>query len=282
MSTANGANALPFPGFVDLQVNGFQGVDFSSALLTKDNFRKASRALFETGTVAFLPTVITSAMTVYNQVLPIIAEVSAESEFQGRILGIHLEGPFISSQPGAVGAHRPEHTLQPSIATMQKLVELSNDTVRLITIAAELDGAVELCRWCTTRPDRSDGPQIKVALGHQLASADQLSALEKAGACMLTIGRFQGSRIIFMISRFEYRHFHNNHSLPPPNRAWFTLRSKRRACRSLLRGVDTARAVFCIFHARINCCHTRIFSIEKLFALVFVLCKCEILEHFVL
>ena len=176
----------PAIGFVDVQVNGYVGVDFCSTGLTESDFCRAARALLKTGTVAFLPTVITASVEEYAHVLPIIGKCIKKPEFADSILGIHLEGPFISSKPGAVGAHRPKYTRAPDPDFLQQLVEWSQDTVRLVTIAAELPGAAELCRWCSTREKRGVGRNIVVSLGHQLAGSAQMAALAAEGACMLT------------------------------------------------------------------------------------------------
>ena len=91
--------------FVDLQVNGFAGIDFSSGNFTAQDVLKVADALEARGTGAFLATVITSPMETYLHALPEISEATACSGNSGRILGIHLEGPFISREDGAVGAH---------------------------------------------------------------------------------------------------------------------------------------------------------------------------------
>ena len=99
------SNSIKIRGFVDLQVNGFKGVHFSDINLTRDDFVMACRGVFEAGTTAFLPTMITSPKEVYEHNLPIMAAVMQEDEFSGRLLGFHIEGPFISAQDGARGAH---------------------------------------------------------------------------------------------------------------------------------------------------------------------------------
>ncbi len=115
---------LDIPGFVDLQVNGFVGVDFSSPDLTEESFVRACRALLQRGTAAFLPAIITSPLEVYERNLPILARGIALPEFRGRLPGIHLEGPFISPQPGAVGAHNPAWTRPPDLDLLQLLYRL--------------------------------------------------------------------------------------------------------------------------------------------------------------
>ncbi|MFA6659933.1 MAG: hypothetical protein WCS25_09605, partial [Victivallaceae bacterium] len=99
---------IEVPGFVDLQVNGFLGVDYSDENLTEDNFISSAKELLARGTAAFLPTVITSFENIYERNLPMLAKAMKTPELENRVLGLHLEGPFISALPGAVGAHNPQ------------------------------------------------------------------------------------------------------------------------------------------------------------------------------
>lgn len=167
------------PGFVDLQVNGFLGVDFSSPDLTAESFALACRELLKRGTAAFLPTLITCPISGYRRNLPILAEVMQREEFRGRLLGLHLEGPFISRHAGAVGAHDPRYVIPPDLKLLQDLIAWSNDQVRLITLAPELPGADQLARYAVDRG-------IAVSLGHTLATPDELRRLVQAGATALT------------------------------------------------------------------------------------------------
>ena len=170
---------LEVPGFVDLQVNGYLGVDFSDAALTEADFIRVSRKLLESGCVAFQPTVITASEAVYRRNLAMIGKIIQSPEFRGRILGIHVEGPFISNQPGAVGAHNPEYVRPASVEFFKQMQEWADGTIRLLTLAAESEGAVELTRYAS-------GTGVAVSLGHQLADADQMAACRDAGATLLT------------------------------------------------------------------------------------------------
>jgi len=170
---------MKIPGLVDLQVNGYKGVDFSSMDLTTADFMRASRQLFEAGTTAFLPTVITSPQEVYKHNLPIIAKVMQSKKFRGRLLGIHLEGPFISPQVGAHGAHNPEWVRKPEEGYLKQLIDWADDKVVLITIAAELIGTEQLAQYALEQG-------IAVSLGHQMASEEDLKRLVHAGATSLT------------------------------------------------------------------------------------------------
>ncbi len=170
---------MAIPGFVDLQVNGYKGTDFSSPSLTAEAFAQACRDILGQGTAAFLPTIITSPAAVYERNLRLMADVMAQPEFQGRLLGIHVEGPFISPRAGAVGAHMPQWVLPPDTRLLARFQGRAHGRIKLLTIAAEQPGAEELAR-------RAVGMGITVSLGHQMAGEEDLARLVKAGATALT------------------------------------------------------------------------------------------------
>jgi N-acetylglucosamine-6-phosphate deacetylase len=171
---------LHIPGFVDLQVNGFVGVDFSSEALTEEAFLHAGRSLIARGTAAFLPTIITSSEARLHRNLSLIASVLKKDATLARhILGIHLEGPFISKEPGAVGAHDPESAHTPDIDCFERLLGWSEGHLKLITLAAELAGSDALARHAVKRG-------VAVSCGHQLAGPAELARLAEAGATALT------------------------------------------------------------------------------------------------
>jgi len=181
------------PGLVDLQVNGYRGVDFSQAGLTENTFTRACREMLESGATAFLATMITSADEVYAHNLPIMAKVLSKDEFQGQLLGIHLEGPFISSVEGARGVHNPQCVRRPDISYLQHLIDISQRTVKLVTIAAELEGADKLTRFAVENG-------IAVSLGHQMAGVGDLQKLADAGARALT---HLGNGVPLVVARHE-------------------------------------------------------------------------------
>ncbi|MDD2600259.1 MAG: amidohydrolase family protein [Kiritimatiellae bacterium] len=167
------------PGFVDLQINGYQGVDFSDAGLSAAGFAAACRGIFEAGTAAFLPTIVTSTLSTYEHNLPIIAQAMRLPEFEGRVLGVHLEGPFISPEDGARGAHPLPHVKAPDIQVLERLLGLSEGSIRMLTVAAELKGVDQLIAYATSQG-------ISVSLGHQLAEDQAIHAAATAGAKCLT------------------------------------------------------------------------------------------------
>lgn len=170
---------MRIPGLIDLQVNGYKGVDFSGGDLNEAGFARACRELLKSGTTAFLPTLITSPIDIYKRNLPVIAKIMREKEFQSRVLGIHLEGPFISPQEGARGAHNPRWMRAPDVDLLKQLIEWADGSIKLLTIAADLDGAEELARYATRCG-------ITVSLGHHMAGDDDLARLVDAGARALT------------------------------------------------------------------------------------------------
>jgi N-acetylglucosamine-6-phosphate deacetylase len=173
------------PGFIDLQVNGACGIDVMSA--TADDLLELSHCLAHEGTTGWLPTVITSPLDTIERIDGVIAEAmaaQAESELAtGRgsrmplgaaILGMHLEGPFIS--PKRLGVHPPLN-LPPRGDALDRVVRLR--TLKLITLAPELDGALDAIRMLQTRG-------VAVSIGHTDATYEQAMAGLNAGARMFT------------------------------------------------------------------------------------------------
>jgi N-acetylglucosamine-6-phosphate deacetylase len=164
---------------VDLQVNGYMGVDFSSPRLTESDFIYACQKMIKHGVMAFLPTIITSSEKLYERNLPIISRASEKPELRKHILGIHAEGPFISARPGAVGAHNPKWTREPNIEFLKKMQDWANGKIKILTIAAELPNANKLCKYASKN-------NISVFLGHQDAQLNDLEKLADAGAKAVT------------------------------------------------------------------------------------------------
>ena len=187
------SNGIKIRGLVDLQVNGYKGVHFSDINLTRDDFVLACRGIFESGTTAFLPTMITSPKEVYEHNLPIMAAVLQESEFRGRLLGIHIEGPFISAQNGTRGVHDERWISKPDVDYLRQLIDWADGRIKLLTIAAEPDGAEKLARYAASRG-------ITVSLGHQTATEADLARLVRAGAVSLT---HLGNGVPAMLPRHE-------------------------------------------------------------------------------
>jgi N-acetylglucosamine-6-phosphate deacetylase len=157
------------PGFVDLQVNGFSGVDFLEA--DADGYRRAGDALLETGVTAYLPTFITAPE---EQLLAALREVPAAPDGP-RLLGVHLEGPFLSDL--RLGVHPSSARRDPDEDLLQRL--LAAGPVRLVTLAPELPGATGLIDALLRR-------EVAISFGHSDATADEANAAFAAGVRTVT------------------------------------------------------------------------------------------------
>lgn len=96
------------PGFIDNQVNGYMGVDFSSPGLTVADVAKVTRALWKVGITTYLPTIVTSPHERLVENFAVLAEAAHDRDISRSIPGFHLEGPFISPENGYRGAHKKD------------------------------------------------------------------------------------------------------------------------------------------------------------------------------
>jgi N-acetylglucosamine-6-phosphate deacetylase len=172
-------SSLTGPGFVDLQVNGYGGTDFASPQLTPATARTACDSVLSGGTAAFLPTLVSAPIDVYRRNLDILGRLSESPEFGGRILGIHLEGPFLTADPRVLGAHRLENVRPCDPALLASMQEWSHGHLRVLTLSAEIEGAEELAR-------AAKALGMIVAIGHSFADSGMLQRLADAGASILT------------------------------------------------------------------------------------------------
>lgn len=149
-------SGIAIPGLVDLQVNGFGGVDLLSA--DEEEWATVGRRLLGVGVTAYLPTLITSPQAVVEAALAAAARTQRAESVGARILGVHLEGPFIS--PQRLGVHPGEHRRDPDPGLLEAL--LASGPVQMVTLAPELPGAIELVELLRRRG-------ILVSLGHSAA-----------------------------------------------------------------------------------------------------------------
>ena len=166
-------------GFVDIQNNGWMGTDFSEKGLSADRVKEVTRDLVSKGTIAYCPTVITTAPETYEGNLRAIVEAKKDPEIGGHILGIHLEGPFLSPEPGAIGAHPREHIRNPDIAVFDQFQEWAQGNVKILTVAPEQPGCEELIRHVVNSG-------VAVSMGHHLASDEDMARAVDAGASLCT------------------------------------------------------------------------------------------------
>jgi N-acetylglucosamine-6-phosphate deacetylase len=161
-------------GFFDLQVNGFAGVDFNDPATTADQVRGALDALLRTGVTRCLPTLISAPLDQFSRCARTLASVATPI-----IAGFHVEGPYISPQDGARGAHPREFVAPASLDDFERRREAAHDRIRLVTVAPEVPGVLPLIEHLRTAG-------VHVAIGHTAASPDQIRAAVSAGATLST------------------------------------------------------------------------------------------------
>ena len=168
--------------WVDLQVNGYGGVNFSNPGLSIEGIRDCSRLLKLQGTAGYLATVITVSWETYQKTLPVLArsiQLLRSDPECARIIGLHLEGPYISAVDGARGVHSKDLIRPPAIDDFDELMELSQSRIIIVTIAPELPGAIPLIRHAVDRG-------VIVSLGHTLAETKAINLAVDAGASLST------------------------------------------------------------------------------------------------
>ncbi|RXZ76647.1 N-acetylglucosamine-6-phosphate deacetylase [Paenibacillaceae bacterium] len=168
------------PGWVDLQVNGFGGYDLNGETTTVSDVEGVTEALHKHGVTTYLPTVITGHFDRMQQAFAVIeAYRSAGRKGSKSIAGIHMEGPYLSGEDGSRGAHPREHIRNPDWEEFQKLQEAAGGLITMMTLAPEREGAVPFIRKLA-----SEG--IVVAIGHTMATGEQIAQAVDAGATLCT------------------------------------------------------------------------------------------------
>lgn len=166
------------PGFVDIHIHGSAGYDVMQA--DAAGRRGFEQFLARHGVTSYYPTTVAAPVSVIERALERIADAieSPESQdhgIEGRAqpLGIHLEGPFLS--PVRCGVHRPEHLLVPSLPVFDRFWQAARGNIQLITIAPELEGALEVIAAAKTRG-------VCASLGHSDADLETTRSAVAAGA----------------------------------------------------------------------------------------------------
>ncbi len=162
-------------GFVDLQINGVDAIDFSVA--NGEDWVRAGQRLLAAGVTGYLPTICSMPLDRYSGALARVAAAQgAGPDGLPRILGVHLEGPFLG---GALGAHPPAMVRPMDLAWLAELVDSFPGLVRLVTLAPEADPGCDGIRALVARG-------IVVSLGHTTCTYEQAVAAADAGATLTT------------------------------------------------------------------------------------------------
>ena len=167
------------PGLIDIQINGYMGVDFSGPDLTVEEIKKATKALWRVGVTSYFPTIITSDFSRMKKNFTILSKAKEDPEIGSSLAGFHLEGPYISPVDGFRGAHLEKYTRKPNWQEFLILQKAAKNNIRLITVAPELDGAIQFIKKLVNSG-------VIVSLGHHNGSVSQIKDAVTAGARMAT------------------------------------------------------------------------------------------------
>ena len=168
------------PGFIDIQANGFAGVDFNSSYFRGEHLVDACRSMLKTGVTAFCPTLITAA---YDRLARNITEIRKGCQkhplIRAMVLGIHLEGPYINPDDGPRGAH-PDSFVRPADwREFERLRSLGQGLIRMVTVAPEVPGGLDFIQ-------KASQSGLVVGLGHCSPEPDIIDQAVQAGARIST------------------------------------------------------------------------------------------------
>lgn len=168
------------PGLIDLQLNGCFGIDFNQTSLTAGQVHEATRKLWRHGVTTYYPTVITNTDDSIAQIVSTIAAACEEDELTAlSIAGIHLEGPYLSMEDGARGAHDKQYICPPDMTQFARWQQASGGRIRLVTLSPEWEEAPAFiaAAWANG---------VTASIGHTSASPEQVRQAAQAGARMST------------------------------------------------------------------------------------------------
>ena len=165
-------------GFIDLQVNGYSGIDFSDPATQVDQILDAAEILAANGTAGFLATITTRPRETIETCIQTVAGAIKRQGKHKRVLGIHLEGPFISPEYGYRGAHQPDAICAPDLPWFRRVQKLAEGNIRVVTLAPEHENAIDFIRGIA--------PEVIVSAGHTNCSFDQLRRAISGGLTMAT------------------------------------------------------------------------------------------------
>ncbi|NPA96796.1 MAG: N-acetylglucosamine-6-phosphate deacetylase [Crenarchaeota archaeon] len=176
------------PGFVDTHIHGVRGIELYSGRIS--DLERASRELVRYGVTSFVPTAVTLPHDKTIEFLISVHHAAENPPSDGaRVMGAYLEGPFIN--PEARGAQNPEYIREPSIDEMRQFIDVAGDALKLIAVAPEVRGALDLIAYASASG-------IHVAVGHTRASYEQVVDALLAGADRAT-------HLFNAMTRFHHR-----------------------------------------------------------------------------
>ncbi|MGD6804059.1 N-acetylglucosamine-6-phosphate deacetylase [Rossellomorea vietnamensis] len=171
----SGSKAVP--GFIDVHIHGVNGADVMDA--TEEALDNMARTLPQEGTTSFLATTITQSRNEIEKALKNAGSYihRQKNNGQSEIIGIHLEGPFVNEKKA--GAQPKEHITDPDVDVFKKWQSLSQNSIKLVTLAVEQSGGLEMVRYL-----RDNG--VIASIGHSDAAYEEVGEAIEAGANHVT------------------------------------------------------------------------------------------------
>lgn len=207
------------PGWIDMQVNGFGGVDYNSPKSSPEAIAKSIHLLFSTGVTRFFPTVITGSPDDMAGALRSLADAKEALSEGPAMEAFHVEGPYISPEDGPRGAHPRRWTRAPDLDEFRRYQEAARGNIRLITLSPEWPGASHFIEDVVRQG-------VVVSIGHTGANAEQIAAAVSAGA---TLSTHIGNGAHSMLTRH-------------PNYIWEQLADDRLAASFIVDGIHLGKA----------------------------------------
>jgi N-acetylglucosamine-6-phosphate deacetylase len=167
---------IVIPGFIDEHMHGVNGSDCMDADVS--SLQNIAKSLTKEGTTSFLATTMTQSVDNIENALKNIHDFIVSHNHNGaEVIGIHLEGPFLNKD--ACGAQPAEYIVNPSVEVFRKYQTVSGNTIKLVTIAPEVVGGMELIEYCSQN-------NIVASIGHTKAKYPQVYEAIKKGATQVT------------------------------------------------------------------------------------------------
>jgi N-acetylglucosamine-6-phosphate deacetylase len=167
------------PGFIDIQVNGFAGVDYNQPDAPHSEIARSIHTLFETGVTRFYPTVITGAPHAMESALRNLARAKDSLPEGGAMDGFHVEGPHIGIDDGPRGAHPKRWVRKPDFDEFRRWQDATGNHIRIVTLSPEWPEAPEYI-------ERIVAEGAVASIGHTAATAEQIAGAVSAGASLST------------------------------------------------------------------------------------------------
>jgi N-acetylglucosamine-6-phosphate deacetylase len=207
------------PGWIDLQVNGFAGVDYNCGSASHEEIARSIRAMFATGVTRFFPTIITGSAEQMMGALGNLARAKEALPEGPAMEAFHVEGPYISPEDGPRGAHPARWARPPDFDEFHRFQEAAQGNIRLMTLSPEWPGAPGFIEGLVREG-------VAVSIGHTRASSEEITVAVSAGA---TLSTHLGNGAHSVLARH-------------PNYIWDQLAEDRLAASFIVDGIHLGRS----------------------------------------